>query len=284
MNRVERELTVVIPNYNHAAYLETAIASILEQTLRPGEIIVVDDASTDDSREVLKRIRQDCPLLRTVLLPQNGGVSQARNRGIRETRTAYITFLDADDYYCNSRKLEMEMALLRQQEKRHGEALAYSAAARVSADGKQLYAPEIGRGERIKFLRGKAKLQVVSLFKPARMPRDYILRKDVLLAAGAYAHPVDFYEDWDLLMRLAMRGVRFCCTFQYGTAYRMTPGGLSQRSEAEHKRAVAQLSDAYLARLHGGEKTLCAAMRWAGRVRNRLRDARRQANESMGRP
>ncbi|MCA9971782.1 MAG: glycosyltransferase, partial [Anaerolineales bacterium] len=86
-------VSVIIPNYNHAAYLGDAIDSALRQTYPHFEVIVVDDGSTDDSRAVAARYGDR---IRTIW-QENQGLSAARNTGLRHARGEYVALLDADD-------------------------------------------------------------------------------------------------------------------------------------------------------------------------------------------
>jgi glycosyltransferase involved in cell wall biosynthesis len=87
-------VSVVIPLYNKGKYIGRALSSVLAQTVRPIEIIVVDDGSTDDGPERVRR----CKDPRIVLLRQeNKGPGAARNTGLAKARCRYISFLDADD-------------------------------------------------------------------------------------------------------------------------------------------------------------------------------------------
>lgn len=88
-------VSVIIPNYNHAAYIADAIRSVLAQDYRPIEVIVVDDGSTDNSRQVVAAFGDQV----TYLWQRNQGLSAARNTGIHAARGQYIGLLDADDLY-----------------------------------------------------------------------------------------------------------------------------------------------------------------------------------------
>jgi len=88
--------SVVIPLYNKAAYIDQAVRSILSQTVKDFELIIVDDGSTDDSVRRVEKYTDD----RIRLIRQdNQGVSAARNKGVAESKEDYIAFLDADDVW-----------------------------------------------------------------------------------------------------------------------------------------------------------------------------------------
>ena len=99
-------ISVVIPLYNKAAYVERAIRSALAQGEAVLEIIVVDDGSRDGSAEVVERMGE--PKVR-LIRQANGGVSAARNRGIEEARGKFICFLDADDIYLDGFLNEIQL-------------------------------------------------------------------------------------------------------------------------------------------------------------------------------
>ena len=101
-------VSVVIPTYNRAAIVTRAIDSVLAQTYPHFEIIVVDDGSTDNTREVLNERYGD----RVRLVHQsNMGVSAARNAGVAAARYELVAFLDSDDYWL-PRKLEVQVPLM----------------------------------------------------------------------------------------------------------------------------------------------------------------------------
>ncbi|MGM0440987.1 MAG: glycosyltransferase family 2 protein [Elusimicrobiota bacterium] len=95
--------SVVIPTYNRREFLSKAVESVLEQTFKDFELIVVDDGSTDGTERLIKKY----PDKRiTYLYQENRGVSRARNRGIKEAAGKYIAFLDSDDWWLEE-KLEI---------------------------------------------------------------------------------------------------------------------------------------------------------------------------------
>ena len=87
------ETTVIIPTYNRRDLLEEAIESVLQQSYRDFELIVVDDGSTDNTADFLKQLPGDI----RVLSQENRGPSAARNAGIAVANGEFITFLDSDD-------------------------------------------------------------------------------------------------------------------------------------------------------------------------------------------
>ncbi len=108
-----QSISVVIPTYNGAAYVEEALASVFAQTLPPANVIVVDDCSTDGTAALAARIGRSAPLpVRVVRLSENsGGPAAPINAGIAAERTEYITVLDQDDVFAPD-KIEQQAILL----------------------------------------------------------------------------------------------------------------------------------------------------------------------------
>jgi glycosyltransferase involved in cell wall biosynthesis len=94
--RVKPVVSVVIPLYNKERHVGRSVASVLQQTLRNFELVVVDDGSTDHGPRHVERIGD--PRIR-IIRQQNSGVSVARNRGAEEAAASLVAFLDADDEY-----------------------------------------------------------------------------------------------------------------------------------------------------------------------------------------
>ncbi len=95
---MEPVISVVVPVYNGAGYLEACFASLAAQTYRRIEVIAVDDASTDKSGALCDRWAEKDPRFQAVHLPENRGPSGARNEGVRRAKGECLSFVDADDF------------------------------------------------------------------------------------------------------------------------------------------------------------------------------------------
>lgn len=91
-------VTVIIPSYNHAQYITEAINSTLNQTYSNIELIIVDDASNDNTAEVLAKFQQN-PKIRIIIKEKNKGQSHSFNTAIQMARGEYISILPSDDWY-----------------------------------------------------------------------------------------------------------------------------------------------------------------------------------------
>jgi glycosyltransferase involved in cell wall biosynthesis len=103
----QKKISVIIPNYNYARFLDQAISSVLEQTYPNIELIVVNNGSTDNSIEILEKYRNKILLVNQLNLGQSG----ARNSGLSRSTGEFIAFLDADDFW-EPTKLEMQAELM----------------------------------------------------------------------------------------------------------------------------------------------------------------------------
>ncbi|MBR2320407.1 MAG: glycosyltransferase family 2 protein [Clostridia bacterium] len=109
-NKVLTTVSVVMPAYNAAAYIEEAIRSVMDQTFTDWELVVVDDASTDDTCAVVRRLMTEDPRIRLVQNATNMGVAHTRNHGLDICHGEYVALLDGDDIWLPN-KLEAQLAL-----------------------------------------------------------------------------------------------------------------------------------------------------------------------------
>jgi alpha-1,3-rhamnosyltransferase len=92
-------VSVVVPSYNHAPFVEATLRSIMKQTLQPEKLLVIDDGSADDSPAVIERVLNDCSFPSELIARENRGLSATLNEGFRRTHGDYFAYLGSDDLW-----------------------------------------------------------------------------------------------------------------------------------------------------------------------------------------
>lgn len=191
----KRGVTVVIPAWNAAETLGAALRSVLDQGYEPLEVIVVDDASTDRTSELVARIGD--PRLRCIRLEKTRGPGHARNVGLEAGRGGYAAFLDADDLWMPG-KLLRQVELL---EARPDLALVSCNSRYVAADGRHLRLSHESRPPANGVEAWKTLLAYN--FTPTS---TVLARRSDLLERGGFAEHLVIGEDLDLWIRLGLGG------------------------------------------------------------------------------
>ncbi|MBR6179023.1 MAG: glycosyltransferase family 2 protein [Bacteroidales bacterium] len=104
-------VSVVMPVYNAAKYLETSLLSIINQTFKDWELVLVDDCSTDSSPKIISKFQSQHPNIIYHRLDQNQGAAVARNTALNIAKGRFVAFLDSDDIW-EPQKLECQMAFM----------------------------------------------------------------------------------------------------------------------------------------------------------------------------
>ena len=227
--------SVVVPNYNHAHYLEAALHGHLSQSVPPLEIIAVDDASTDDSCAVVERVAAKHPSVRLVRLPRNGGVNLAINRGLREARGDYVGVSAADDVVTPAfaaRSLE-----LLAQHPTVG--FCFSERAWLLGDSGVVKLLPLFLNDRPCMFSPEAFTRLLK-GNYFNLPSNATLyRRDALLALGGFIEDLRWHADWFANYVLAFRHGA-CYVPEVLAYYRVSPGSYSARGvrQAETQRAL----------------------------------------------
>ena len=183
-------VSIIIPTYNRRDFLREAIRSVLEQSFRDFELIVVDDGSDDGTREMIQR---EFPGLLTYLYQENQGVSRARNRGLKLAQGEFVAFLDSDDLWL-PRKLERQMAFMQSHPK-----------------AQICYTDEIWirRGVRVNPKKKHAKYSgwIYPRCLPLCIisPSSALMRRGLLEEVGGFDEELPVCEDYDLWLRISAR-------------------------------------------------------------------------------
>ncbi|WP_343347854.1 glycosyltransferase family 2 protein [Terrisporobacter petrolearius] len=92
-------VSIITPVYNGEKYIEECIKSVLNQSYKNIEMIIIDDGSTDNSENIIKKYTESFPFIKYIKCNENSGIWVARNIGIEKAKGRFISFLDADDIY-----------------------------------------------------------------------------------------------------------------------------------------------------------------------------------------
>jgi glycosyltransferase involved in cell wall biosynthesis len=183
-------VSVVVPTFNYGRYVTQAVESVLSQTYLHFEVIVVDDGSTDDTRERLEPYRGRIHYV----YQKNGGISSARNTGIEASRGRLIALLDSDDLW-HPRKLEIQVDYLRQ----HPEiALLGSTAIKDMQFGWPAPA-------QVNENTGKAIALSELVIRSYFAPSSIIIRRECFQKVGLFDTSLRAVEDRDMWIRVASR-------------------------------------------------------------------------------
>ena len=213
-------VSTIIPVYNRAAMAQKAVDSVLAQTYRPIEIILVDDGSTDcESPAKLDELERSHPDIIRVIHQKNGGPGLAREAGRLLARGEFIQYLDSDDWLLPN-KFEVQVKALCDQPEC---GIAYGITRLVDNEGHTLVEPSKHTGERHEYL---FPLLLKERWWHTSTP---LYRRSVSDAAGPW--PKQRPEDWDLEARMAARRPRlaYCdevvsCHRDHDSAERVTSG------------------------------------------------------------
>lgn len=183
-------VSVVITTYNRANMVRRAIQSVLSQTYKDFELIVVDDCSNDNTEEVVEAFHD--PRLRYIRHDQNRGLSAARNTGIKELRGKYVAFLDDDDEW-KAEKLERQIELANAKSSTFG--VIYCGAVILNSEDKII-------GENMPKLKGNIRSEIVKkgLFT---IPSTFLFTRDVLEDIDGFDENLGSHVDHDIWMKMA---------------------------------------------------------------------------------
>jgi GT2 family glycosyltransferase len=286
LSSVESErISVVIPLYNKEAEIERALRSVIDQSLKPCEIIVVDDGSTDGSAAIVERLMTENPDANIRLVRQeNRGVSAARNRGIELATGDYVAFLDGDDCWLSGYIAEICRLMAY-----YPDADVYSTAFDI-VNGERRYTAQTPECEGVinpaeEALRGRYPV----------IPSTATIRRKALLSAGGFPVGMRIGEDQWLWVRLMQQGATFCFSpmslIRYSRSASNRSAAIYRAEQSEH--SIAELYNAngdatineYVARIgigkaitqsvRGGTSDAAAAIKAFGYTTRNRRQLRR---------
>ncbi len=217
------QISVVIPCYNSAAFIEKALLSVCQQSYKQFELIISDDGSSDNTLEIAETLLNQYPDIRYQLLAnQHGGASGARNAGIRAAKYDWVAFLDSDDYWAKD-KLEKSVTALQASQANvvfHNEIFFSENSEEHPVDYIARYDAGIP--------------PFLALFRKNFLsPSSIVLAKSLLLDAGMFDTELQYAEDYDLWLKISLLpAIKLCPLDEYLTYYFVRTDSLTANTTA----------------------------------------------------
>lgn len=181
-------VSVIIPTFNRASTIIRAVDSVLAQSYQDFELIIVDDGSTDNTKELLAQYIQENKVI--YLYQENGGVSKARNYAVSKAKGQWISFLDSDDAWLEN-KLELQVRYIESHPETkliHGEEIWIRNGKRVNPKKKH----QKSGGQ---IFKRSLELCLIS-------PSAVMLRRDLFLEMDGFREDFEVCEDFDLWLKI----------------------------------------------------------------------------------
>jgi len=224
-------VSIVMPVYNGARFIAEALASLQREPGIDGEIIVVDDGSTDDTVHVVTFLSENDQRIR-LLRCEHRGVSPARNAGVRAATGEYVTFLDADDICPPGR-------IARQAKKLAGRPDA------AAVIGETLLFEELT--EHLEPVPGTRHLQILTVTL-----HSALFRRDVFDRFGLFDESLAHSEDFDFFLRLAESETPLVIETEIASLYRRHPASMTTNTNAVKAGMLATLQRSLARRRNTG--------------------------------
>lgn len=191
MDKIIPSVSVIIPTFNRSSLLNRSISSVLDQTYQDFEIIVVDDASSDNTENVVRSLVD--PRIRYIKHDTNRGGSAARNTGIKVALGEFIAFQDSDDEWLPE-KLEKQMKILASAPTHVG--VVYTGFWRIQGDNRE-YIPSVE--QQVK----EGNIHRELLKGNFVTTQAVIVKKECFQKAGMFDESLPRLQDWELFLRIA---------------------------------------------------------------------------------
>lgn len=225
-------ISVVIPAYNSESLIAETLASVVGQTLKPAEVLVIDDGSTDGTAGVADGFGPPVRVIRKA----NSGQGASRNFGVELATSEWIAFVDADDLW-EPNKLERQM-----------EELARHPEAEVCYTGRveMLHYDERPRLGKVITVPGPEDLRKSLFHNTTFLPSSVVIRKSTFQAIGGFDPHFRLVQDWDLWLRLLHAGTKFAACPEPLVRYRIHPKSVTSKNGIAALKAKDEIYEAHV--------------------------------------
>ncbi|MCK4454169.1 glycosyltransferase [Candidatus Parcubacteria bacterium] len=200
-------VSIILPTYNRATYIRKAIESVLSQTYRGFELIIIDDGSTDETPKIISEFKRKDARVKCMTNKPNIGLVKSLNKGVKNAQGKYIARLDDDDFWCDKGKLEKQVKFL---ENNPSYVAVGGGVIRVDATGKETSRHLLSENDK--------DLKNSMLLNNSFVHSTVVFKKEIWEMVGGFDESLDFSEDWDLWLRFGKIG-KFYNFQQYFVRY-----------------------------------------------------------------
>lgn len=228
-------ISIIIPTKNASKHIIRAVESVISQSEKDIEIIIINDASTDDTAQVLADLQKKDNRIHIITNQKNVGPGISRDIGIRQAASDYIAFIDDDDEWVSKEKLALQKKYLDE----HPHVVIVGSAKNnfIREDGTP-YPIHLDRQPQT-----DAEIRRSMLWRNPFITSSILLKKDAYLQAGGFA-PMYLAEDYDLWMRMGQQGV-LANILECDINYMVREGSASTTRQQEMNRVVISLIKKY---------------------------------------
>lgn len=223
-------VSIIIPTYNRVDMLEKSIESVFSQTFTDWELIIIDDASTDETEERMTKLSEKESVVKYMRIPKitGKGISEYLNIGLRNSKGEYIARIDDDDFWCHKEKLKMQVEFL---DNNPEYVVVGGGVILVDREGKELF----------KYLKKETDEEIRSyaLFSNPFTHATVMFRKETAMKLGGYKN-LEHVEDMELWLRMGMEGKLYNFK-EYFITYMTAGQNKSFTQQRENSRTVVDV-------------------------------------------
>ncbi len=222
-------VSIIIPAHNSARWISATLDSVLRQTYTNWELIVIDDASTDDTGAIVTRSTAQAASsgknidIRLIRNETNLGISKSRNLGLHEARGTLIAMLDSDDIWLDEHKLARQVAAF-------ASAASTSTSRPLGIVGTWMTTIDEHSApmQNLQFAQDDASIRQAILYKNQIMQSSVLFLKKAAQEIGGYDESLNTMEDHDLWLKIGKQ-YSFMTLPTYALGYRVHVGGITRR-------------------------------------------------------
>ncbi|GAB2778820.1 glycosyltransferase family 2 protein [Salinimicrobium soli] len=234
------KISIYITSYNQRHYLKEAIDSVLSQSLKPYEIIIVDDCSSDGSQELIRQYASNHQLIKPIFHTKNRGIADVRKSALNQVTGEFVTYLDGDDIYL-PHKLEIESTLIQKSKCDFSFSNNMYVSSQDLNDVKWIWA-----SDNLDILDQKHFFlkTLMREFPRCSLFRMELIRYSLLKKIGFHDENLNLYEDYDLRIRLSKTSIP-SYSLEPTAKIRISDHGLSRSPKEKHRESFHYIFSKY---------------------------------------